>query len=111
MAQGHDRLHRDHEHHVGLGIRAVSLPETPSEMKSYSRTVWKRSEGWLKSAIGEKTYREKIQPVLKTVAVPSISSALSISEPYATGIRNGKRLPHPQHWQALARIVGVSQAD
>ena len=36
-----------------------------------------------------------------------------ISEPYATGIRAGKRRPHPRHWLALAQLVAVSadQAD
>jgi hypothetical protein len=31
----------------------------------------------------------------------------SISEPYAAEIRAGRYLPHPRHWQTLARLVGV----
>jgi len=56
----------------------------------------------------EKTYREKIQPGLAGITVPTISSALGISEPYAAQIRAGRYLPHPRHWQSLARLVGIS---
>jgi len=59
--------------------------------------------------LDEKTYREKIRPCLARVTVPTISSALSVSEPYATNIRAGRRIPHPRHWLALARLVGISQ--
>jgi hypothetical protein len=68
--------------------------------------AWQPSQqpAWL----DEKTYREKIQPRLAGITVPTISTALGISEPYATDIRAGKRRPHPLHWQTLARLVGVS---
>jgi hypothetical protein len=59
--------------------------------------------------LSETFYHEKVQPLLTTLAVPSISLALSISEPYATDIRNGKRLPHQRHWLTLVRMVGVSK--
>jgi hypothetical protein len=42
------------------------------------------------------------------ITVSTISTALGISEPYATDIRAGKRKPHPRHWLTLARLVGVS---
>jgi hypothetical protein len=68
--------------------------------------AWRPSKqpAWL----DEKTYREKIQPRLAEVTVPAISTALGISEPYATDIRAGKRRPHPRHWLTLANLVGVS---
>jgi hypothetical protein len=37
-----------------------------------------------------------------------IASALGISEPYATDIRAGRRIPHPRHWMILARLVDSS---
>jgi hypothetical protein len=58
----------------------------------------------------EQAYHEKIQPRLPEVTVPAISTALGISEPYATDIRAGRRVPHPRHWQSLAQLVGVSAA-
>jgi len=70
-----------------------------------ARRAWKPSDlpGWL----NEEIYREKIQPRLVGLTVPSISSALGVSEPYAAAIRAGKRMPHPRHWLSLARLVSV----
>jgi CRISPR/Cas system-associated endonuclease Cas1 len=55
----------------------------------------------------EQFYREKIQPRLLGVSVPTISSSLCISQPYAAEIRAGRYIPHPRHWQLLARLTGV----
>ena len=56
----------------------------------------------------EQAYREKVQPRLAGVTVPTISRALGISGPYATDIRAGARRPHPRHWRVLAQLVGAS---
>lgn len=56
--------------------------------------------------LDEKFYREKVQPRLTAVTVPTIQSALSVSEPYALRIRGGKCVPHPRHWAILARLSG-----
>ena len=71
-----------------------------------AKRAWRASDkpAWL----DEETYARRIQPRLAGVTVPAISSALGISEPYATDIRAGRRRPHPRHWQALARLVGVA---
>jgi hypothetical protein len=37
-----------------------------------------------------------------------LSSKLGISIPYAVDIRSARRIPHPRHWQTLARLVGIS---
>jgi CRISPR-associated endonuclease Cas1 len=68
--------------------------------------TWRTSDqpAWL----DEETYQQKIQPRLTSVTVSAIRTALSISKAYATNIRSGRRLPHPRHWQMLARRVGVS---
>jgi ribosomal protein L32 len=71
--------------------------------------AWNPSD--LPDWLNEETYSEKIQPRLAEVTVPAISTALGISEPYATAIRAGKRRPHPRHWVRLARLVGVSVND
>jgi hypothetical protein len=70
--------------------------------------AWQPSQqpAWL----DEKTFREKIQPRLAGIPVSTISTALGISVPYAASIRAGRRRPHPRHWVALARLVGVSPA-
>jgi CRISPR-associated endonuclease Cas1 len=69
-----------------------------------AKWAWRPSD--LPDWLNEKTYQEKIQPRLAGVTVPAISAALGVSEPYATDIRRCRRIPHPQHWEKLARLVG-----
>jgi CRISPR-associated endonuclease Cas1 len=57
----------------------------------------------------EQAYRKRIQPLLKGLTVPTITQMLGISQPYATDIRAGKRIPHPRHWEKLALAVSVSE--
>ncbi len=70
------------------------------------RRTWNPSDkpDWL----DEKTYQDKVLPRLARVTVPTIVSALAVSEPYATNIRAGRCVPHPRHWLALALLVGVA---
>jgi CRISPR-associated endonuclease Cas1 len=56
--------------------------------------------------LDEKAYVERIQPRLMEITVAVIASALRVSEPYASDIRTGRRVPHPRHWQVLVRLVG-----
>jgi len=72
-----------------------------------AKRAWKPSD--LPEWLNEKVYREKIMPQLRTVAVRAIVEALAVSKPYATDIRNGKRVPHPRHWEKLARLVDSGQ--
>ena len=75
-------------------------------MRAAALKAWDPSDKpeWL----DEKAYGEKIQPRLAGVTIPVISSALGVSNPYAADIRAGRRRPHPRHWLARARLVGVS---
>jgi hypothetical protein len=67
-----------------------------------------RVAGARRSARIVSNYRDSIERFLSGISVPVLASALSISEPYATDIRKGKRLQHPRHWRALARLTAVS---
>ena len=71
-----------------------------------AKRAWQASS--LPPWLDEETYLRKIEPRLAGITITVISSALGISKPYATDIRAGRRLPHPRHWQTLARLVGVS---
>jgi CRISPR-associated endonuclease Cas1 len=53
----------------------------------------------------EQEYRQRVQPRLAGLTVRAIATALGISAPYATDIRSGRRIPHPRHWRALARLA------
>jgi len=73
-----------------------------------ARQNWNPSDQptWL----NEETYRKRIQPRLSEITVRDISSALGISAQYSTHIRAGKRIPHPRHWQTLAKLAEVSHS-
>lgn len=53
-------------------------------------------------------YIREIQPRLKAITLSTLIKRLGISMPYAVNIRNGKRIPHPRHWQKLADLVKTS---
>jgi hypothetical protein len=59
----------------------------------------------------EEVYREKILPRLSGLTVPTLSSALGLSEPYAAEIRAGRQRPHPRHWQTLAKFAGITPEE
>src|SRR5216684_2170160 len=66
-----------------------------------ARRAWLPSNqpAWL----NEQSYREKIHPRLAGITVRALASALSVSIPYASNFRSGKRHPHPRHWQKIGR--------
>jgi len=54
----------------------------------------------------QELFEQKIQPLLTNVSMSGIRSSIGVSKWYASKIRQGYR-PHPRHWQALARLVGI----
>ncbi len=83
-------------------LRASTQRRHAAELKN-----WKPSDNpvWLT----EQAYRDKVQPRLPGFSVPKISAALGVSEPYATDIRAGKRVPHPRHWVRLVALAGIAE--
>jgi hypothetical protein len=68
---------------------------------------WKSSDlpRWLTRDV----YLTQIQPKLASIRKSLIRSALGVSEPYALYLQTGRYVPHPRHWLALAKMVGVSE--
>lgn len=68
--------------------------------------------GWLPSSLPawltQSTYRELILPRLAEITVPALAKTMNVTEPYAAEVRKGRHVPHPMHWQALAKLAGVS---
>ena len=95
-----------------LGRIATHAPKGEARRAATMRRQETAKRAWRPSDLPEwltgEFYREKIQPRLAGITVSSIASVLSISEPYATNIRSGKRTPHPRHWERLAQRVGLS---
>jgi CRISPR-associated endonuclease Cas1 len=82
-------------------LRAATQRRHAAELKA-----WQASGN--PSSLTELAYREEVRPRLADVTVPAIAAALGISEPYATDIRAGRRVPHQRHWLRLAQLVSVS---
>jgi CRISPR-associated endonuclease Cas1 len=81
-------------------LRAATRRRHAAALKSWQPSEHPR---WLT----EDVYLKQIRPALRDSTISAIASALSISLPYATDIRAGRRRPHPRHWQALAQLAGV----
>jgi len=84
---------------IALSRRAKSQRRQAAALRAWDPLD---KPGWL----DEKTYRDKIQPRLAGLTTPTIMSALLVSEPYATSIRTGRRIPHRRHWLKLAELAG-----
>lgn len=71
--------------------------------------------GWLPSSLPawltQSIYRDMILPRLARVTVPILAKTMKVTEPYAAEVRKGRHVPHPMHWQALAKLVEVSAID
>lgn len=94
------------------GRVAAQSPQAQERRAETKRRDDTARRGWLASSqpawLDNETYTNKIQPRLATITVPAIASTMGVSMPYATDIRAGRRRPHPRHWQALGKLVGVT---
>jgi CRISPR-associated endonuclease Cas1 len=94
------------------GRKLAQYPEAIAKrantMLQHRRKIrdWKPSElpDWLTRDV----YVKQILPLLASVAKSRIRSAIGVSEPYSSYIQEGKRIPHPRHWLALANLVQIS---
>lgn len=97
-----------------LGRIATHTPEAEALRGATQRRQADGLRAWrpsnLPKWLTEDVYQNKVQPALRTLTVSTIAMALSVSLPYATDIRKGRRHPHPRHWQALAMLIGVTEA-
>jgi len=87
------------------GPAAQEKRATKPRKNAFAQHSWDPSHqpAWLTS----EPFTHKIQPLLASVAMSTIQSAIGVSKWYASKIRQGWR-PHQRHWQALAQLVGVS---
>jgi hypothetical protein len=86
-------------------LEAETLRAKTQRRHAVSIAAWQPSD--LPEWFNEEAYRTKIQPALAGMTVPAIATALGISQPYATDIRRGRRIPHPRHWLTMAKLGGV----
>jgi hypothetical protein len=93
------------------GRKAAQRPEFLAKRAATMHTHRQEISNWkpsdLPAWLTREVYVERVQPALARVAKSRIRSALGVSEPYSSDIQAGKRVPHPRHWLALARLVDV----
>jgi len=94
-----------------VGRKMAQRPEHLARRSETMRTHRRAIQGWEPSTLPGWLTRDifvkRVVPALAHVPKNEIRNALGVSEPYASDIRVGRRCPHPRHWQALARLVGV----
>jgi len=91
---------------AGQSAEAQARRSDTQRRHEAGKHAWSQSDqpAWLT----EDTYKERIQPQLVGITNSAIAAALGVSLYYAAAIRRGKRLPHPRHWETLARLVDIS---
>jgi CRISPR-associated endonuclease Cas1 len=106
----------DLEKMVPEGLKRVRLTENSAEAPTTRTSAQRRNAEaatqWnpesLPVWLTQDFYRTRILVELKKIRTVHVARYLSWSESYAAGVRNGKRMPHPRHWQALAGLAGCS---
>jgi CRISPR-associated endonuclease Cas1 len=91
---------------------ASHRPDAQTLRAATRKRQMQEERGWDPSVqptwLTDEVYRTKIQPALMRLTVGALAAALGISLPYASGVRSGRRRPHPRHWITLAQLAGMS---
>lgn len=94
-----------------LGRLAAQTPEALAKQADSQRRHSRARSSWDEASqpawLTPELFSQKVQPLLSKVATSVIRSSIGVSRWYASRIRQGYR-SHPRHWQALAKLVGVS---
>ena len=73
------------------------------------RLLWRQKPGW--SEAGDEALRRWFIAVLQArlgdCQLASIMDATGLSKQLALAIRSGRHIPHPRHFEALAKLAGV----
>lgn len=57
----------------------------------------------------QKWFATELGPRLAGLRTIDVARALDISRVYARGIVRGEKIPHPRHFQTLAKLIGGAQ--
>jgi CRISPR-associated endonuclease Cas1 len=94
------------------GRLLAHTPEAEAKRAANQRRNIEAQKAWrptdLPIWLDQDTYKTRILPRLADVKVSAIRLLTGVSKPYATAIRSGERLPHPRHWQALAKLLEMT---
>jgi hypothetical protein len=94
-----------------IGRNFNRTPEARAKEGQQQRQHSKARNAWTISGhpawLTEQVYDQKIQPLLAPMTNKMVAEQIGVSKAFAGRIRRGYR-PHPRHWLALAKLVGVS---
>jgi CRISPR-associated endonuclease Cas1 len=107
------RLPESFEKVMAIGRASANSPRAQAKrsatQRAHNRAVanWNPQDqpAWLTLTF----YVEQIQPRVRDLPASAIARALGVSKAYAAQIRAGKRRPHPRHWVALTKLVGLTR--
>ena len=95
-----------------VGRVAARSPEARAKHRASRRRHAEACSEWDPSSqpawLTSKLFEQQIQPMLAKIPTTIIRSAMGVSKWYVGKIRRGY-CPHPRHWQALAKLVGISE--
>ena len=88
------------------GPEAQAKRAIKARKNALAQHAWNESDqpAWLTPEL----FARKVQPLLSSVPMSAIRSALGVSNWYASKIRQGNR-PHPRHWSALAELAEITE--
>jgi hypothetical protein len=90
------------------GLIASHTPEAQAKRSKKHHALHTARRAWNASNqppwLTEEFYVSKMKPKLVSQSSRGIARCLNVSLRYATEIRHG-RVPHPRHWQSLAKLV------
>jgi CRISPR-associated endonuclease Cas1 len=94
------------------GRKHAQQPEYRAKRAATMRTHKRAIQGWkpsdLPAWLTRDAYVNRVQPALAGTAKSQLRSLLGVSEPYSSDIQAGRRIPHPRHWGALAKLVRLT---
>ncbi len=100
---------------AALGRMVALTLESQARRTKTQRRNARAQHGWIAATqpswLDQRTYVDRIQPLLSTLTSSKIASAIQVSLGYADSIRKGKVHPHARHWQRLAELVGVQPGN
>jgi hypothetical protein len=86
---------------AAIGKRAIE--------NAAKRLLWRQRPGW--SEVGDEELRRwfagTVQPQLHSYKIADIMGSTGLSKQSVADIRTGRRIPHPRHFKALAKLIGV----
>jgi CRISPR/Cas system-associated endonuclease Cas1 len=91
---------------LSKSTEALAKQSVAQKRQRAARRGWNPSS--LPAWLTREGYRKMILPSLAEVTIPRIAAAINVSDGYASRLRKGLHVPHPMHWEALARLGGVT---